>query len=728
MKNQLTISRTLADWPMGLLYATIQTQLIKAFGDILPTQGIIAGQAVSSACMTMLGLGEGKMNDLDVFVAAEMSDSTEKSTSTTDTLFYRNPPSRNDMTVPGIRVSDCSFNDGLFFETLEKFGYSLIYSGRDPVNPAINIVGCKTYHDELTPELVLGSFDINVCQIALDVENRRVVWTPEFQAMLHDQKLRITCLSTPVHSVFRLIKKAQEMPFLTLDLASELSLLQRARIIGKRCEPSDKGYLPSQLLSDASFEKYRQFEPLIAPYFSVRRVMIPVPLFEEDLRDIDNIPGNLSLSLPECASQDTREYLIRASSDMLLYDALCAKDLRDGQAVKAWATTPFYTLDPVNVDNSMAQDVSAVYEAYEEIRRINEDSRTYLRLSEILFTTLRGTSDVKSCQAQLHALQSYLDKTYGMASDEEHVPSDLPNYVENLHRQFVPVMCYLLRHSGGSLLTVTPADLDRIYQLCIKSPALVNNVLYKVKTADILSTLVSSAANFDYLVKTDRDFVANLYVSRTEDLDAFNFPSMTDPNFIERLVIAQAAFEADAKKDVFIPLLEATGALTTIKACLPRGCQIAEPQNKWDFWNVAWLQHMNVGRFYYSSKSYKYAPVYIHLEKAENTTCDAMLVYYINWSLREDLTVLPDRLSWDDVVLTLKRQYIHRDQNVIIPEAVDNAFPDQVPVNRSALSEDLDALLWQAAEEWYAENRSWLRLKSKSSQEEPVEFLDDIPF
>jgi hypothetical protein len=200
MKNAITLHRA-----MG---AQIVSHLSQ-FGD-LPSQGILAGQAVDSAITDLFGHGGGVYNDLDIF---------------------RNVPgglrqgSRNFATKTAGRaslaLSEPSDYSGMLLTLQLVQSYQIKSVSRKGM---LNFVNCSMDADagtrQLTTNHVLSGFDLNCTRVGVDLSTGELTWDKHYEEFLRSRQLRIAMMHTPWHTFLRLAKKSEELPNVYVDLAA----------------------------------------------------------------------------------------------------------------------------------------------------------------------------------------------------------------------------------------------------------------------------------------------------------------------------------------------------------------------------------------------------------------------------------------------------------------------------------------------------------------------------
>lgn len=87
----------------------------------------------------------------------------------------------------------------------------------------------KHNSDEIT-KIILEGFDLNCCQVAINLENGSVIYTPDFEEFLRTMQLKVTSLYTPFHSAIRLPKKQKELNCYC-DVDTEMEYLSQVPLL-----------------------------------------------------------------------------------------------------------------------------------------------------------------------------------------------------------------------------------------------------------------------------------------------------------------------------------------------------------------------------------------------------------------------------------------------------------------------------------------------------------------
>lgn len=266
--------RDLSSWHKETLIKAILERLAHRFKNI-PTEGIIAGQAVASACYEIVGIGQGVMNDLDVFIEKDIGENSFKN--------IRVRGAKIDFSV-----SRCSFSDTLSFSAVNKGSYSIHFSAHLDTDQDINIIGCKMLSNKssLCAKAVIDGFDLNCVEVAIDLKRNEIVWSEAFQNFLYSKKIKVSRCITPMHTALRLLKKAQDLSFAWADLQEELHLLKMARAIGVMLENEEKNYIPTQLFTEGTLRKYDSYLDFITENYAIENIVMQFPNKELGLTQV----------------------------------------------------------------------------------------------------------------------------------------------------------------------------------------------------------------------------------------------------------------------------------------------------------------------------------------------------------------------------------------------------------------------------------------------------------
>ena len=172
----------------------------------LPTDGLVAGQAVASAVSELFGEGWGVVyNDVDVFRHYRRLDETEEQRKRREKLRVLDTVrfTALDLEVEG--WTPYSAMREVAITRREK--YSVVKTMREGM---LNVV----YYDHGYASVdgqFLQTFDINAAQVGVDILSGQLMWTREYQRYLRTKQLEIVTMHTPYQSLIRYFKKRQEL-------------------------------------------------------------------------------------------------------------------------------------------------------------------------------------------------------------------------------------------------------------------------------------------------------------------------------------------------------------------------------------------------------------------------------------------------------------------------------------------------------------------------------------
>lgn len=523
----------LKTWDRGQLKTAILGVLEARFGS-LPDYGIIAGQAVASACFEILGLGIAPMNDLDVFTTVT-SDSTPPASA-----FILNGAGLTSRSIR-VNMSMCSFSDNLSLEVLNKGGYRIAYTGHDAANPDINIIGCSPagLFERVTPECLLDGFDLNLCEIAIDMETDTLYWTPAFEDFLYQREIKITRLITPIHSALRLLKKTRAMPQFTCNLTEQLRILKMGRYLGQLCEPSEKGYLTSQLLSQYSVDKSWALLASLSGDFEIRNI------------DVE-----------------------------LSGDGMGQPDIKR-----------MYTLDVINLSADDKKRVQDVRRSFCFNGGLSSGVDAYQMESDLLLRFERGmpsklsilkydelTHLVQSEDATVSISKAAYERTFGRRVD-----------ISAVKRQIRTLIHYLLARHKAELASIEARDVKNIMRLIVSHPNLFMS--YLASCDDRFDDMVTAAKNIRYLDKHGYYFVVGIFETKSDDMALF--PPLNCRQFKRRIHQSVEVFKKAALGKTFTGIADVFGLLDTRP-----DVEVRELTNQWEFIEVGSKERHCVGGYY----------------------------------------------------------------------------------------------------------------------------------
>jgi hypothetical protein len=182
-------------------------------------KGFVAGQAVSSAVLELLGLpGGGVYHDIDIFIDSAW--------------WFKDSNSEVGADEENCAVVSKSYHLQTWYDELRVIGHDdcTIVSSREEgkLNILQTYFGSREDFSYLYPYQLIAGFDINCVQAAVCLKTRKLFWTPAFEAFIQSRQLELTSLYTPVHSLLRLLKKRDELDGVFVNLPKAVEIVKFA--------------------------------------------------------------------------------------------------------------------------------------------------------------------------------------------------------------------------------------------------------------------------------------------------------------------------------------------------------------------------------------------------------------------------------------------------------------------------------------------------------------------
>ena len=176
----------------------IVEQILRRLNDLapIPNEGFLAGGAVAN---TLLGMKYGDIeypiNDLDIYIEKDP-----------------NGPTR-DAGAP-LRSDNLIVEDGYWGGTIgydQGTTYRIVSVDREGLYNYINISAIINRSKSSNPTYILKGFDLNCCQVGIDLSTNTLYYTPQFEEFMKTKQLDVTSVYTPAHTAIRLFKKKKEL-------------------------------------------------------------------------------------------------------------------------------------------------------------------------------------------------------------------------------------------------------------------------------------------------------------------------------------------------------------------------------------------------------------------------------------------------------------------------------------------------------------------------------------
>jgi hypothetical protein len=273
---------------------------------------IAAGQAVASAVYQLLGLGEAPFRDLDIFWTETENTPTDKTRPDYQKIefkdgdqggvFYVKPEKHKP--VNHELKTELTYSPSLAYYGLGAMtvgSYVIKDTFMDAANQRINhILTSLTPHSGLETKIdnaraTIQNFDINCCQVALELDTMTLVASEAFVDFLTTKALKVVNYNTTMHSAIRLEKKNNDIAFASVDMDSELATLQTLRqfVVEVEQRRKDMGYrywpLYGNAFSDVYLERFQDASETIQSAFSLySKTFTFSERFEKDSANVDD--------------------------------------------------------------------------------------------------------------------------------------------------------------------------------------------------------------------------------------------------------------------------------------------------------------------------------------------------------------------------------------------------------------------------------------------------------
>ena len=301
----------------------------------LPTEGLLAGQAVASAVSELFGDGRAaKYNDVDLFRGYRHNPESQSTRAKREELRALHPCAfeKLDIELESLRYDEYS-HMALHVVPQLKFQkrktYRVIKTSRQGL---LNIVECAFSRAESS---ILDSFDLNCVQVGVDLQTKKLLWTPAYARFLATHQMEIVHLHTPFHSLIRYLKKKRELEGVYGNDARMLELVALACELDREWHPKprEKFNLEQDNLRwrfGAIYKKHFEVvQSELAPHFDLvtekvreHDVFRLVPRFEvdKDLREVGRRHQDIQHQLP-LISRALREPRKKGAQSRLSYVA-----------------------------------------------------------------------------------------------------------------------------------------------------------------------------------------------------------------------------------------------------------------------------------------------------------------------------------------------------------------------------------------------------------------------
>ena len=185
----------LTDKKLGTRILTI----LSNYCNVIPESGFMAGGAVANTIFDLFwGERDYPINDIDIFYVTERASTPYFEWDTIHT------PMRSDslnICGDGYNITKCVYDYNV--------KYKVLSTKRDGL---LNYIEISSIGDVSRGyDYILKGFDLNCCQVGIDLETKELIYTKEFEELLLTKQLDVCSFYTPSHTAIRIFKKIDEL-------------------------------------------------------------------------------------------------------------------------------------------------------------------------------------------------------------------------------------------------------------------------------------------------------------------------------------------------------------------------------------------------------------------------------------------------------------------------------------------------------------------------------------
>jgi hypothetical protein len=256
----------------------------------LPKTGFLSGGAVANTILSMEWGGDYPINDLDIFRIES-----------TDGMKSKKMPHRcagMELIAPYVQLF-----------VVNNLGRSYSVS-KTEVRGILNFIYVQLETDHQKMEnyrIIMDGFDLNCCQVGIDLESAELIYSPNFEAFVKTMQLQVSHPCTPFHTAIRIAKKKKELQCYCNDEAQFQYLSQIPLILSPKSEDdSAEKQIPSPskyaiYFGEKHYGIYEQHKEDLDRYFEV----IPAGKITSGALRYTMIPRNSEIieELKDCSSE-----------------------------------------------------------------------------------------------------------------------------------------------------------------------------------------------------------------------------------------------------------------------------------------------------------------------------------------------------------------------------------------------------------------------------------------
>lgn len=219
----------------------------------LPQHGFLGGGAVANTILKLKWGGEYPINDFDIFIEADTNLTNNQS----------NTPIRSNKML----FEEHNLEYGTSNISIDRgSSYRILNVEREGIYNFIEITRIIDRDNRYDYNYILNGFDLNCCQIGIDLNKRKLYYTKAFDNFLENKQLEVSSLYTPCHTAIRLFKKLDELNcYCDLEYNMELLSIPMAKYTSSYINRYSFGlYFGEKYLS-----MYKKYYTKLKEYFTM---------------------------------------------------------------------------------------------------------------------------------------------------------------------------------------------------------------------------------------------------------------------------------------------------------------------------------------------------------------------------------------------------------------------------------------------------------------------------
>lgn len=259
--------------------------ILNQYGDMSRVDGgFVAGGSVANTIYHLLSGHKLVINDIDVYrrtqIKIETNENIFQVQETTKDIWYSSTYINED----GLEIIDDHYGRTYVSETGSRM--RIVEHSRKGIFNDINYIfeeGWKESGKLKTKEyVILEGFDLNCCKVGLDLNEGKIIYTPEFLEFLKTRQIKVVNPCAPIQTTIRIYNKLKDLEQTYCNIEHEIRFLTVAlkRIHGGQI---------TKILGPITKEKYDKIKSFVSKYFILKvpvKNELPYELRDKNIKDI----------------------------------------------------------------------------------------------------------------------------------------------------------------------------------------------------------------------------------------------------------------------------------------------------------------------------------------------------------------------------------------------------------------------------------------------------------